>query len=68
MRSLKWVDAIMGQNQGHHTIFKVFFITVKNVMTSLTYHNEENHTDRLVFIILARNTFDLFQTTHRIRF
>jgi hypothetical protein len=40
--SLKRVKAITGQKQGNHTIHTVFFITVRTVMTLLTYCNEEN--------------------------
>jgi hypothetical protein len=48
----------MGQKQGNHTIHTIFFVTVKAVMTLLTYCNEENHTNREVSLLLARNSFD----------
>jgi hypothetical protein len=36
-------------------------------MTLLTYRNEENHTNRVVSLDLARNSFDPFQTSHGIK-
>jgi hypothetical protein len=38
----------------------VFFITVRTVMTLLIYCNEENRTNRVVSLLLARNSFDPF--------
>jgi hypothetical protein len=35
-------------------------------MTLHAYRNEENRTNRVVFLILARNSFDPFQTSHAI--
>ncbi len=49
-----------GQKQGNHTIHTVLFITVRAVMTLLTYCNEENRTNRVVSLLLARNSFDPF--------
>ncbi len=48
----------------NQTIRMVFFITVRAVMTLLTYRIEENPTNRLVFKFLVRNSFDPFQTSH----
>jgi hypothetical protein len=60
VQSLKRVKAITGQKQGDHTIHTVFFITVRTVMTLLIYCNEENRTNRVVSLLLARNSFDPF--------
>ncbi len=60
VESLKWVEAITGQKQGNHTIHTVFFITVRAIMTLLTYCNEENHINRVVSLLLARTSFDPF--------
>jgi hypothetical protein len=60
VQSLKRVNAITGQKQGNHTINTVFFITVRAVMTLLTYCNEENRTNRVVSLLLARNSIDPF--------
>jgi hypothetical protein len=62
--SLKWVKAISSQKEGNHTIHTVFFITVRAVMTLLTYRNEENRMNHVVTFLLARNSFDLIQTSH----
>ncbi len=64
MQSLKRIKAITGQKQGNHTIHTVFFITVRTVMTLLTFCNEENRTNRVVSLLLARNSFDPFETLH----
>jgi hypothetical protein len=60
VQSLKRVKAITGQKQGNHTIHTVFFITVRTVMTLLTYCNVENRTNRVVSLLLARNSIDPF--------
>ncbi len=64
VESLKRVKAITGQKQGNHTIHTVFFITVRTVMTLLTYCNEESLTNRVVSLLLARNSFDPFWTLY----
>jgi hypothetical protein len=60
VQSLKRVKAITGQKQGNNTIHTVFFIRVRTVMTLLTYCNEENHTNRVVSLLLVHNSFDPF--------
>jgi hypothetical protein len=60
VQSLKRVKAITGQKQGSHTIHTVFFITVRTVMTLLTYCNEENRMNRVVSLLLPRNSFEPF--------
>jgi hypothetical protein len=49
-------------------IHTVFFITVRTVMTLLTYCNEENRTNRVVSLHFARNSFDPFKTLYGICF
>jgi hypothetical protein len=56
---LNWAKAITGQSQGNLTIR-----TVRAVMTLLTYCNEENRTNRVVTLLLARNSYDPIQTSH----
>jgi hypothetical protein len=57
---VKRVKAITSQKQGNLMIHTVFFITVRTVMTLLTYCNEENRTNRELSLLLARNSFDSF--------
>ncbi len=60
VQSLKRVKAITSQKQGNHTIRTVFFITVSKLCHYSSYRNEENRTNRVVSLLLARNNFDPF--------